>query len=99
MGIRINFILENSMKKVVLGLVVLGAVAFAGVAGTGGVESVRKADNSGGIQYYKVKCKDGGSMVVGQNSSGMWYSGGSGEMGRAYSQNTSIDAMATAICK
>ena len=86
------------MKKVVLGLVVAGAVAFAGFIGSGGVSSVNDAGYSDSTQWYVVTCNDGKSYKIGQSSSGSWW-GQSGGMLPDDFKGLSSNSAAQKACK
>ncbi|MFZ2967876.1 MAG: hypothetical protein WA080_02330 [Sulfuricurvum sp.] len=87
------------MKKVVLGFVVFGAVAFAGFIGSGGVSNVQSAGYSDSTQWYVVSCKDGSSYKIGKMSSGSaWWGQSGGQLPGDYT-GLSITAAAEKACR
>lgn len=85
------------MKKLVLGLAILGSVAFAGYIGSGGVQNVREADRLSGVQFYKVTCNSGASKIVGQRN-GYWIDYSFNEMGDQF-KNLSLNEFAEKACR
>jgi len=66
------------MKKLVLGTILLGSIAFAGFIGSGGVRSVKDAGYFDKTSWVIVTCNDGKSYRIGKMDGGeKWW----GDMG------------------
>ena len=85
------------MKKVVLGLVVLASIVYAGRLGSGGVREVRQADYESGVQFYRLTCNNGSSTIVGQRN-GYWVDNGFSSFGDRF-RNMSINEFAQSACE
>lgn len=87
------------MKKVILGLAVLGSLAFAGYIGSGGVSSVKDAGYSDKTNWYVVTCNDGKSYKIGKmNGGSAWWGASGGQLPSDY-EGLSIDSAAQKACR
>lgn len=87
------------MKKVLVGLVVAGSMAFAGYIGSGGVSSVKDASHSDKTNWYVVTCNDGKSYKIGKMSGANGWWGQSGGQLPSDFEGLSTNAAAEKACR
>lgn len=85
------------MKKILALLTITSSLLFSGVIGSGGVDSIRKADKLSGIQFYRITCNNSSSKVVGKRSSGWWINSGYSQFGEKY-RYLSLEDFASKAC-
>jgi len=86
------------MKKVFIGLMVMGSIAFGGFIGSGGVSSVKDAGYSDKTNWYIVTCGDGKSYKIGKMSGGEYWWGQNGGTLPSDFNGLSIDQAASKAC-
>ena len=79
------------MKKIVLAVVAVVSLAFAGVNG------IRDNGSISGVPSYQVTCSSGNTVII-YKKNGTWYKGSSGHMGNKY-DSWSANDVAEAVCR